>query len=62
MSNLVGVKSFNGTSYVHPEKVIAIQISPTGGSIVVVEGGAQVHSIESSATIAGCLKATSKKT
>lgn len=56
MAGLVGVKSQTGTNFIRPERVIAIQIAPTGGSVVVLEGGAQIHSIESTSAIAGKLK------
>lgn len=58
MAGLVGVKSQNGMNFVRPEKVIAVQASPTGGTVVFLEGGAQVLSIESTTAIAGRIKAS----
>lgn len=61
MAGLIGVKTQSGMSFVRPDRVIAVQVSPTGGTIVVLEGGAQIHSMESSTAIAGRVKAAEEK-
>jgi hypothetical protein len=54
---LVEVKSLGGTNFIRPDRVIAIQSSPTGTSLIVMEGGATVHSSESTRAIAARIEA-----
>jgi hypothetical protein len=54
---LVEVKSLGGTNFVRPDRVIAIQSSPTGTSLIVMEGGTTVHSSESTRAIAARIEA-----
>lgn len=49
---LIEVKSLGGTNFIRAEKVIAIQTSPTGASIIVLENGATIQSSEASKEIA----------
>lgn len=62
MAGLVGVKSQSGTNFVRPEKVVAVQASPTGGTVVILEGGAQIMSIETTTAVAGRIKAAETST
>ncbi|WP_020178832.1 hypothetical protein [Methylopila sp. M107] len=57
MPALVEVKSLGGTNFVRPERVIAIQTSATGSTVIVMEGGAQVNSSETTAVVAARLRA-----
>jgi hypothetical protein len=57
---LVEVKSLGGTNFVRPDRVIAIQSSPTGASLIVMEGGTTVHSSESTRAIAARIEAADK--
>jgi hypothetical protein len=57
---LVEVKSLGGTNFVRPDRVIAIQSSPTGTSLIVMEGGTTVHSSESTRAIAARIEAADK--
>jgi hypothetical protein len=49
---MVAIKALGGTNYVRAENVIAVQSTPTGGSIVVMEGGVMVQSSELSKDVA----------
>lgn len=49
---LVEVRSLGGVNFVRPDRVIAIQTSPTGTSLIVMEGGTTVHSSETTKVIA----------
>ncbi len=49
---LVEVRSLGGINFVRPDRVIAIQMSPTGASLIVMEGGTTVHSSETTKVIA----------
>lgn len=49
---LVEVRSLGGVNFVRPDRVIAIQTSPTGTSLIVMEGGTTVHSSEATKVIA----------
>jgi hypothetical protein len=53
----VEVKSLGGTNFVRPEKVIAVQTSASGNTVIVMEGGATVNSSESTKVIATRLAA-----
>ncbi|MDR4307688.1 hypothetical protein IHQ68_13780 [Chelatococcus sambhunathii] len=57
MAKLVEVKSLGGTNFVRPDRVIAVQTSPTGSTVIVMEGGALVNSSESTLTVAAKLRA-----
>jgi len=57
VSQLVEVKSLGGTNFVRPERVIAVQTSPTGGTVIVMEGGPTVNSSEAAAVVAARLEA-----
>jgi hypothetical protein len=49
---MVAIKALGGTNYVRAEKVVAVQSTPTGGSVVVMEGGVMVQSSELSKNVA----------
>lgn len=49
---LFEVKSLGGANFVRPDRVIAIQTSPTGSCVIVMEGGATVQSSEKPAEVA----------
>jgi hypothetical protein len=49
---LFEVKSLGGVNFVRPNAVIALQTSPTGSCVIVMEGGATVQSSEKPADIA----------
>ena len=55
MTALVEVKSLAGASFIRPDRVIAIQTSPTGATVIIMEGGAIVHSSETTKAIAARL-------
>ena len=57
MPQLVEVKSLNGTNYVRPERVIAVQTSPTGTTVIVMDGGTTVNSSETTKVVVARLEA-----
>lgn len=61
MTMLVEIKSLGGTNFVRPERVIAIQTTPTGTTVVVMDGGTLVNSSESTKVIAARLEAAVKE-
>ena len=61
MQALVEVKSLGGTNFVRPEKVIAVQTSASGNTVIVMEGGATVNSSESTKVIATRLAAAASE-
>ena len=60
MTSLVEVKSLGGTNYVRSDRVIAIQTSPTGTAVIVMEGGTTVNSSEMPKIIAERLLAAAR--
>jgi len=54
---MVAVKALGGTNYVRAEAVIAVQSTPTGGSVVVMSGGIMVQSSEVSKDVAERIEA-----
>jgi hypothetical protein len=57
LPQLVEVKSLNGTNYVRPERVIAVQTSPTGTTVIVMDGGTTVNSSETTKVVVARLEA-----
>ena len=57
MAQLVEVKSLGGTNFVRPERVIAVQTSSTGATVIVMEGGVVVNSSEPTKVVAARLEA-----
>lgn len=57
MAALVEVKSLGGVNFVRPDRVIAVQTSPTGSTVLIMEGGMQVNSSETTAVVAARLRA-----
>jgi len=57
---LVEVKSMGGTNFVRPDRVVAVQTTPTGGTVIVMEGGTMVNSSETTKVIAARLEAAGK--
>lgn len=57
MAKLIEVKSLGGTNFVRPDRVIAVQTSATGSTVIVMEGGAVVNSSETTTVIAARLSA-----
>lgn len=55
MAKLMEVRSLGGVNFVRPDRVIALQLSATGATVIVMEGGAVVNSSESTAAIAARL-------
>lgn len=60
MTALVEVKSMGGTNFVRPDRVVAVQTTPTGGTVIVMEGGTMVNSSETTKVIAARLEAAGK--
>jgi hypothetical protein len=56
MAQLVEVKSLGGANYVRPTRVIAVQTSANGGTVIVMEGGVVVNSSESTKVVAARLE------
>lgn len=54
---MVEVKSLGGVNFVRPDRVIAVQTSATGTTVIVMEGGAQVNSSEATSVVAARLAA-----
>ena len=52
---LLEVKALGGINYVRADKVIALQTTPTGNTIILMEGGATLQSSETPAAIAKLL-------
>lgn len=57
VSAMVEVKSLGGVNFVRPDRVIAVQTSATGTTVIVMEGGAQVNSSEATSVVAARLAA-----
>ncbi|WP_261401837.1 hypothetical protein [Chenggangzhangella methanolivorans] len=57
LAKLIEVKSLGGTNFVRPDRVIAVQTSPTGSTVIVMEGGAVVNSSETTLAVAARLRA-----
>jgi hypothetical protein len=56
MATLLEVKSLGGTNFVRPDRVIAVQTTPTGTTVIVMEGGTIVNSSEATKVIAARLE------
>jgi hypothetical protein len=54
---LIEVKSLGGTNFVRADRVIAVQTSATGSTVIVMEGGAVVNSSEPTPVVAARLRA-----
>ena len=57
MAQLVEVKSLGGVNFVRSDRVIAVQTSSTGTTVIVMEGGTIVNSSESTRVVAARLEA-----
>ncbi|MFC7052011.1 hypothetical protein ACFQI3_04835 [Hansschlegelia quercus] len=57
MAKLIEVKSLGGMNFVRPDRVIAVQTSATGSTVIVMEGGAVVNSSETTTIVAARLSA-----
>jgi hypothetical protein len=57
MAQLIEVKSLGGTNFVRPDRVMVVQTSPTGNTLIVMEGGTVVNSSESTKEVAARLEA-----
>lgn len=57
LTSLVEVKSLGGVNFVCPDRVIAAQTSATGQTVIVMEGGTQANSSETTAVVAARLRA-----
>jgi hypothetical protein len=55
------VKSLGGTNFVRPDRVIAIQTSATGSTVIVMEGGAVVNSSETTIAVAARLRTATEE-
>lgn len=62
MAALVEVKSLGGTNFVRPDRVMAVQTSPTGATVLIMEGGMQVNSSETTTVVAARLRAAEAAT
>jgi hypothetical protein len=56
LAKLVEMKSLGGTNFVRPDRVNAVQTTPTGSTVVVLEGGTIVNSSESTKVVAARLE------
>lgn len=54
---LIEVKSLAGTNFLRPERVVALQTSPTGTCVIVLDNGATVQSSETTRDIAARIEA-----
>jgi hypothetical protein len=61
LSQLVEVKSLGGSNFVRPDRVMVVQTSPTGGTVIVMEGGAIVNSSEATRVVAERVEAARVK-
>ena len=57
MSPLVEVKSLGGTNFVRADRVIAIQTTAQGTTVIVMEGGGSVNSSEATKVLAARIEA-----
>jgi len=57
LAQLSEVKSLGGTNFVRPDRVMVVQTSPTGNTLIVMEGGTIVNSSESTKEVAARLEA-----
>ena len=57
MSSLVEVKSLGGTNFVRADRVIAIQTTAQGTTVIVMEGGATINSSEPTKILAARIDA-----
>ena len=60
MNDLIRVKCLTGWNFVRPDRVIALQTSQTGATLIVMEGGASINSIEPPTVIADRLTAAGR--
>jgi hypothetical protein len=60
MTDLIPVKCLTGWNFVRPDRVIALQTSQTGATLIVMEGGASINSIEFPTVIADRLAAAER--
>jgi hypothetical protein len=59
---LFEVKSLGGSNFIRPDRVIALQTSPTGTCVIVMEGGATVQSSEKPSEIAARIQTAGANT
>ena len=57
MSSLVEVKSLGGTNFVRADRVISVQTTAQGTTVIVLEGGTQVNSSEPTKVLAARIDA-----
>ena len=57
MSSLVEIKSLGGTNFVRADRVIAIQTTAQGTTVIVMEGGATINSSEPTKILAARIDA-----
>jgi len=57
VSSLVEVKSLGGTNFVRADRVIAIQTTAQGTTVIVMEGGATINSSEATKILAARIDA-----
>lgn len=57
LTQLVEVKSLGGTNFVRPDRVLSIQVTPAGTTLIVMEGGTVVNSSETTRVVAARLQA-----
>ncbi|MFI5013002.1 MAG: hypothetical protein ACHQAY_11720 [Hyphomicrobiales bacterium] len=57
MARLVEVKSLGGANFVRPDRVVAVETSPTGKTVIMMEGGMVVNSSEPTKVVAARLEA-----
>jgi hypothetical protein len=57
LAQLVEIKSLGGVNFVRPDRVIAVQTSSTGATVIVMEGGITVNSSEPTKVVAARLEA-----
>ena len=57
LMRMIEVKSLAGTNFLRPERVIALQTSPTGTCVIVLDNGATVQSSETTKDVAAKIEA-----
>ena len=57
LSLLVEVKSLGGTNFVRADRVIAIQTTAQGTTVIVMEGGSSINSSEATKVLAARIDA-----
>jgi hypothetical protein len=60
MTDLIRVKCMAGWNFVRPDRVIALQTSQTGATLIMMEGGASINSTEFPTVIADRLAAAGR--